>query len=45
MEPEGSLPCSQEPSMGPYPRRDESIPYHPILYLYGPFQYYPHTYV
>jgi hypothetical protein len=31
MEPEGSLPCSQELSVGPYPEPDESSPYHPIL--------------
>jgi hypothetical protein len=33
MEPEGSLPRSQEPSTGPYPKPDESNPYHPILSL------------
>jgi hypothetical protein len=33
MEPEGSLPCSQEPSTGPYPDRDQSSPYHPIISL------------
>jgi hypothetical protein len=31
MEPEGSLPCSQEPSIGPYPEPDRCNPYHPIL--------------
>jgi hypothetical protein len=31
MEPEGSLPCSQEPSTGHYPEPDLSNPYHPIL--------------
>jgi hypothetical protein len=33
MKPEGSLPCSQEPSTDPYPEPDQSRPYHPILSL------------
>jgi hypothetical protein len=33
MEPEGSLPYSQEPSTGPYPEPDQSNPYHPTLSL------------
>jgi hypothetical protein len=33
MEPEGSLPCSQEPSTVPYSEPDQSNPYHPILSL------------
>jgi hypothetical protein len=32
-EPEGSLPCSQEPSTGPYPKPDQSSLYHPNLSL------------
>jgi hypothetical protein len=31
MEPEGSLPCSQEPSAVCYPEPDQSMPYYPIL--------------
>jgi hypothetical protein len=33
MEPEGSIPCSQEPSTGPYPEPYQSNPLHPILHL------------
>jgi hypothetical protein len=33
MERESLLPCSQEPSTGPYLEPDESIPFHPILFL------------
>jgi hypothetical protein len=33
MEPEGSLPCSQDPSTGPYPEPDQSNSYHLILSL------------
>jgi hypothetical protein len=28
MKPESSLPCSQEPSTGPYSEPDQSNPYH-----------------
>jgi hypothetical protein len=31
MEPEGSLPCSQQPSTGPYAEQDKSSPYYPTL--------------
>jgi hypothetical protein len=31
MDPESPLPCSQEPSTGPYPEPDQSCPQHPIL--------------
>jgi hypothetical protein len=34
MELEGSLPCSQQPSIGPYPETDRSNPYHPISLRY-----------
>jgi hypothetical protein len=33
MEPEGSLPPSQEPFTGPYTEPDRSNPHHPILDL------------
>jgi hypothetical protein len=33
MEPEDSLPCSQEPSTGPYPEPDQSSTYGLILFL------------
>jgi hypothetical protein len=33
MEPEGSLPHSQELSNGPYPEPEQSNPYNPILSL------------
>jgi hypothetical protein len=33
MEPEGSLPCSQEPSTVSYSEPDESSPYNSILAL------------
>jgi hypothetical protein len=33
MKPEGSLPCSQEPSTGPYSEPDRSSSYYPIQSL------------
>jgi hypothetical protein len=33
MEPEGSVPCLQEPSTGSYPELEQPIPYYPILSL------------
>jgi hypothetical protein len=35
-EPEGSLPCSQEPTTGPYPEPDESSP--PYILFNSPSQ-------
>jgi hypothetical protein len=37
MDPEGSLPGSQEPSTGLYPESDQSSPYHPILSIKDSF--------
>jgi hypothetical protein len=37
MEPEGSVPRSQELSTGPYPEPDRSNPYQSILSLKDPF--------
>jgi hypothetical protein len=37
MEPESSLPPSQEPSTGAYPEPDQSNPHHPILSLQDQF--------
>jgi hypothetical protein len=45
MEPEGSLPCSQEPSTGPYPEPDQFSPYGSILLLQDPFQYHCPIYI
>jgi hypothetical protein len=37
MEPEGLLPCPEEPSIDPYLELEESSPQRPILFLYDPF--------
>jgi hypothetical protein len=37
MQPEGSIPCSQEPSTGPYPELYQANPLHPSLSLQDPF--------
>jgi hypothetical protein len=34
METEGSVPCSQELTTGPYPESHKSSPYHPIILLW-----------
>jgi hypothetical protein len=34
MEPEGSLPYSQNHSTGPDPQPDESSPYYPLLFIW-----------
>jgi len=39
-EPEGSLPCSQEPTICPCPELHESSPHLPTLFLQDPFWYY-----
>jgi hypothetical protein len=40
MEPESSIPNSQELSTCPYPEPEQSSPHHP----FRPLQYYPNTY-
>jgi hypothetical protein len=37
MEPESSLSCSENLATGPYPEKNESSLYHPILYLQDSF--------
>jgi hypothetical protein len=37
MEPEGSLPCSQEPSTGIYSESDQSSPHRPLLFFSDQF--------
>jgi hypothetical protein len=36
MEPEGSLPCSQEPATGPYLKPDDSSPQRHTLFILTP---------
>jgi hypothetical protein len=45
MEPTGSLPCLQGSATCHGPKPDESSPYHPILFLQDPIEYYLPTYV
>jgi hypothetical protein len=45
MEPEGSIPNSQELSTCPYPEPDQSSPHHPMPPPQDPSEYYPTTYV
>jgi hypothetical protein len=40
MEPESSVPCPQEPAIGPYPEPREFSPHPHMLFLYDPPQYY-----
>ena len=40
MEPEGSLPHSQQPAICPYPQPDRSNPCLPIVIFEDTFQYY-----
>jgi hypothetical protein len=44
MEPEGSVPCSQDPQKGPYPDQDESSPHLSMVFPKDPFYYYPPIY-
>jgi hypothetical protein len=44
MEPEVSLPYSQEHAIGPYPESDASSPYLPTLFPWHPFWLYPPIY-
>jgi hypothetical protein len=44
MEPEGSLPHSQEPATCPYPEPAQSSPCPVIRLLEDPFYYYPPIY-
>jgi hypothetical protein len=45
MEPEGSLPCSQEPAICPCPQVDEPSPHPHILLFFRSFLYFPTIYV
>jgi hypothetical protein len=40
MQLKGSLPCSQQPATGPYPKPDASNPHLPTLFNQDLVQYY-----
>jgi hypothetical protein len=39
LKPDGTLPCSQKPSTGPYSEPDDSTPFPPNLFLWDPLIY------
>jgi hypothetical protein len=43
MQPEGSLPCSQEPATGPYPEPDESSRHPKPVSVRSVLAYFPYS--